>query len=222
MIAETMGMSERDLKELVTLSTSETNSAAISTLFLISETGDRQELKELLTQFEAFTKTRRAQNFLRKEYVRRDRETHENQRVTREQALLQEQELLRRYTKAKRESAAKTAIPDAPGHDCKPDPLDADSPEEFVDTMRRYRAWAGNPSLRAMARRCNQRFSHSTFANFLKASTLPEFDMVDAFVTALGGTEEDKSRWISAWRSFTIVPQEAGNRNVTPLRLTVS
>lgn len=223
-IAEMMGMSERELKELITLSARGNDPTAILTFFTLSRVGNRQACEELATQLEAFEKAEQIYVALRKESMRRDREARE--REERELKQRREQEIARllMQKKAEQESTVlvKTAIPDAPGHDCKPDPLNAGSPEEFVDTMRRYRIWAGNPSLREMARRCGQRFSHATFRNALNAPTLPGFDMVETLVTVLGGTAEDKSRWVTAWRSFTVPQQATGNRNVTPLRLTGS
>ncbi|MEU5869894.1 hypothetical protein ABZ815_52660 [Nonomuraea sp. NPDC047529] len=97
------------------------------------------------------------------------------------------------------------AIEDAPGHNSKPDPLKAKTEAEFVDAMRRYRVWARNPSLRDMAQACGWQVSHTTFRNMLKASTVPKrLDMVDAFVTALNGTPDDRRQWASAWRHFTV------------------
>lgn len=219
MVAKTMGISERELKDLITLSAVETDQAAIMTFFSLA-TSNRQSLKELTAQLEAFGKAGQIYKTLRRELMRREREAREREILRHEQEAME----MLMSKKAEQEPAmpVKIAIPDVPGHDHKPDPLDADSPEEFVDTMRRYRIWAGNPSLRVMAHRCNQRFSHTTFGNALKASTLPGFDMVDAFITVLGGTAEDKSRWVTAWRSFAVPQLTAGNRNVAPLRLTGS
>lgn len=58
---------------------------------------------------------------------------------------------------------------------------------------------------------CGYAVSHATFRNMLRASTVPKrLDMVDAFAVALRGTMEDRQRWASAWRRFTVpAPQAA-------------
>ncbi|NED49661.1 hypothetical protein G3I24_01875, partial [Micromonospora aurantiaca] len=59
----------------------------------------------------------------------------------------------------------------------------------FTDTMRAFRTWAGNPSYRALERRCDKRVSYSTFRNMLNSRTMPaKLDHVETFVRALGGT----------------------------------
>jgi hypothetical protein len=39
-------------------------------------------------------------------------------------------------------------IADASGFDLKPDPLSASTPAEFVEVLRRYKVWSGDPSWR--------------------------------------------------------------------------
>jgi hypothetical protein len=104
---------------------------------------------------------------------------------------------------ARRQQRRRTAIPDAEGHECKPDPIQAQTPAEFVATLRQYRKWAGNPSFREMERNSAGRASYSTFSNMLRAAAVPpRFKSVEAFVVALGGNEEDLRIWASAWRRF--------------------
>ncbi|MFF5115063.1 hypothetical protein [Streptosporangium sp. NPDC000509] len=206
-LAEIMGLSERALGALITLSDRELNPAMIMSFFAVSEAGDPQETREFSVQLEAFLKAERAHEVIVRERMRRDRENRENERVS-EEKIAAERE--RRAIERKLAMTVRTVIADAPGHDCMPNPLDARSQEEFVDTMRRYRIWAGNPSFREMARRCGQRFSHATFRNILEARTVPQrLDMVETFVVVLGGTPDDKIRWATAWRHFT-VPRAAG------------
>ncbi|MFW6640529.1 hypothetical protein ACOALZ_10865 [Nocardiopsis algeriensis] len=94
------------------------------------------------------------------------------------------------------------AVPeDVPGWNCKPDPLGASTPAEFVDMMRRYRRWAGNPSFRDMASRVGVG-SPSRFCEALKQDRLPTFALLNAFVVSLGGTGEYFQRWATAWRAL--------------------
>ncbi len=97
------------------------------------------------------------------------------------------------------------AIPDLRGHDQRPDPLLARTPERFVATMRAYHAWAGNPSLRQMERRCAKQISYSTFRTMLGGDSLPaKLSSVETFVRVLGGTAEDLQRWATAWRRIAM------------------
>jgi hypothetical protein len=90
---------------------------------------------------------------------------------------------------------------DVPGWGMKPDPLNATTVPEFLDTMARYRRWAGEPSYREMARRVGTG-SAAGFCEALKADKLPKFTVLNAFVVALGGTSEDFQRWATAWRAL--------------------
>lgn len=97
------------------------------------------------------------------------------------------------------------AIPDLRGHDQRPDPLLARTPAGFVAAMRAYHAWAGNPSLREMERRCAKQISYSTFRTMLNADSIPaKLTSVQTFVRVLGGTTEDLQRWATAWRRIAM------------------
>jgi hypothetical protein len=87
------------------------------------------------------------------------------------------------------------AIPDLRGYDRRPDPLEATTQHEFVATMRAYRVWAGEPSLRQMEERCGKKISYSTFRNMLNAETVPKLPSLKIFVEVLGGTAKDVQRW---------------------------
>jgi hypothetical protein len=97
------------------------------------------------------------------------------------------------------------AIPDLRGHDQRPDPLLTDTPARFVAAMRAYHAWAGNPSLREMERRCVKQISYSTFRTMLHSDSIPaKLSSVETFVRVLGGTTEDLQRWVTAWRRIAM------------------
>lgn len=46
-----------------------------------------------------------------------------------------------RAPRGERQDGLQLAIEDVDGHDSEPDPLETRTEEEFVDPMRRYRAW---------------------------------------------------------------------------------
>lgn len=97
-------------------------------------------------------------------------------------------------------SRAHLAVRDCEGYDLRPNPLDAATPSEFVEAMRRYHRWAGKPSFRAMADRAPG--SPATFCSMLKGDELPRFPMLSAFIVACGGTEDEFQRWATAWRKI--------------------
>jgi hypothetical protein len=94
---------------------------------------------------------------------------------------------------------------DAPGHRLRPDPSMAQNPREFIDALRDFRTWAGNPSYRDMARACDDRPVASTMCKILSREELPaRFEVIDAIITACGGSEEDRERFATAWRRLTM------------------
>lgn len=116
--------------------------------------------------------------------------------------------------RSRRESAAAKALspilPDTPGQDLRPDPGDARTAAGFLECLRDYRAWAGNPSYRVMARRCGHRFAASTICTALRGDAIPSMDMVLAIVAACGGPEQHQREFASAWRRLVLPrPREA-------------
>ncbi|CAM3665137.1 hypothetical protein GCM10009799_38240 [Nocardiopsis rhodophaea] len=101
------------------------------------------------------------------------------------------------------------AVRDVEGFDLRPDPLQANTPSEFVEAMRRYRRWAGNPSYRTMATNCGYTCSAAAFHTALKSDELPKFTQLNAFVIACGGDESEFQRWATAWRKLDQDRQEA-------------
>lgn len=100
--------------------------------------------------------------------------------------------------------AARPTIPDLPGTDLCPDPGTARTPEEFMDSLRGFRAWAGQPSFRAMERQCARRFAASTMCTALRADTLPSLDMVHAIVTSCGGSPRHVHAFATACRRLSL------------------
>lgn len=91
-------------------------------------------------------------------------------------------------------------ISDADGIDLRPDPLKATTPAEFIDALRQYKLWSGDPSWRTMAKRAGQAVVHSTMYAAMNGDTLPKLDVVKAIIVGCGGGEDDLSSFATAWR----------------------
>jgi hypothetical protein len=102
-------------------------------------------------------------------------------------------------------------IVDAEGFDLRPNPLAANTPAEYLEALRQYKAWSGDPSWRAMAKRAGQAVVHSTMYTAMNGSTLPKFDVVRAIIIGCGGGEDDLSAFATAWRRIA-----TGGRNRRP------
>jgi hypothetical protein len=99
-------------------------------------------------------------------------------------------------------------VPDPPDVNLCPDPGAARTPCEFMQTLRKYRKWAGEPSFRAMEylikMRRGQRFAASTIHAALKGEDLPSLQKVQAIVTACGGSDSDQQMFTTAWRRLAM------------------
>lgn len=97
---------------------------------------------------------------------------------------------------------------DAPGLSLCPDPGAASTPAEYVDALRTYRKWAGEPSYRVMENvirnQCSRHYSSSTLHAALTRSELPALPLVQAVVVACGGSDGHKQMFTSAWRRLTM------------------
>jgi len=89
-------------------------------------------------------------------------------------------------------------IADAAGFDLKPDPLAARTTEEFITTLKQYRAWNGDPPWRQMASQAGQAVVHSTMHAAMNGSALPKLEVVKAIVIGCGGDEEDVRAFVTA------------------------
>ena len=97
-------------------------------------------------------------------------------------------------------TAISQQISDAAGFDLKPDPLQATTPTEFIEALRQYKFWSGDPSWRRMAKRAGQAVVHSTMYAAMNGDALPKLDVVKAIIIGCGGGEDDLSSFASAWR----------------------
>jgi hypothetical protein len=151
--------------------------------------------------------TRRAQVMEAREAARHRDLERERQQAQRERDIQTQREIDARMravleATARREPLA--VVPDAPGCDHhKPDPLTASSVAEFVELLGRLHVWAGEVSLRELARRSPEGIAHSTFSAMLNTpAKLPTQRTVRLFVHALGCDEEEVQRWVTAWRTL--------------------
>jgi hypothetical protein len=99
---------------------------------------------------------------------------------------------------------------DAAGFDLRPDPLQATTPGEFVSALRRYWIWAGKTPYRELARRSQSELAISTISVMLHKETLPPQGRMLAFVSACGAAEEDRQRFVTAWRRISLGPNVDG------------
>ena len=82
----------------------------------------------------------------------------------------------------------------------RPNPMDANSPEEFLRTMRRYLAWAGDWSYLELEYKCGGVVRAARFQRALEGTELPGYVFLMAFVTACVGTDEvERLRWATSW-----------------------
>jgi hypothetical protein len=114
---------------------------------------------------------------------------------------------------------AAPVVPDAPGENLCPDPAAARTPAEFMDTLRRYRRWAGDPSYRAMEtiikNQCGRPMSASTIHAALKGDSLPALAKVQAIITACGGRDTHQQMFTTAWRRL-VMPRHDGEQPARP------
>jgi hypothetical protein len=103
---------------------------------------------------------------------------------------------------------AVSVVPDAPGLDLCPDPGTARTPAQYMDTLRNYRIWAGQPSYRTMGQQCGQRFAASTIHAALSSNELPTLPMVQAVITSCGGTDAHQQMFATAWRRLRMLRPE--------------
>jgi DNA-binding SARP family transcriptional activator len=107
-------------------------------------------------------------------------------------------------------------IPDAAGHELRPDPLTAKTAAEFIRALNQLRQWAGNPPFREMERRCGRAAASATICTALNGDKLPRRHIVLAIVTACGGDEEQERTWTTAWRKLEMEQEPPRRRGKQP------
>jgi hypothetical protein len=106
---------------------------------------------------------------------------------------------------------AAPVVPDIPGMNLCPDPSTAQTVTDYMDTLRMYRIWAGKPSYRVMEHQCGRRFAASTIHSALNGRDLPSLDMIQAIITACGGTDEHRQAFATALRRLTMSQQDTAH-----------
>jgi hypothetical protein len=76
------------------------------------------------------------------------------------------------------------------------------APAEFIEALRRYKAWSGDPLWRRMAARAGQEIVHSTMYAAMNGEVLPKFEVVRAIIIGCGGSDEDLDSFTRAWRQI--------------------
>jgi hypothetical protein len=121
-----------------------------------------------------------------------------------------EAEALRHADHRKRRVPPRLRVTDANGLDLRPDPSQAQTPIEYLEAVRQFRVWAGNPSFRDIAKRCGGRPVASTICKILQGEELPgRFEPIDAIIIACGATDEDRQRFATAWRQLVMPERKA-------------
>jgi hypothetical protein len=94
-----------------------------------------------------------------------------------------------------------------------PSPAGAQTPAEFVSTMRALRGWAAltYSELEGKARANGDRLPQSTIASALSRESLPRETTVAAFVRACGGDPDVVQAWLSARKQVVAADRAAGN-----------
>lgn len=134
------------------------------------------------------------------------------QEARRELAMAQserEQADCRRQNSVSRSDAAAPVVPDTPDLDLCPNPASAETPAQYMEILRRYRVWAGQPSYRTMGHRCAQRFAASTIHAALSGDALPSLAMVQAIITGCSGTDTHRQMFATAWRRLRMPQQDS-------------
>jgi hypothetical protein len=97
------------------------------------------------------------------------------------------------------------AVDDEAGHEddgrarsLKPDPRTATSVAGFMETLRLYKAWSGDPSWRTIADQAGRIVSHSTIYGAMNSNLLPKPEVVKAVITGCAGTQADVDAFLSA------------------------
>jgi hypothetical protein len=110
----------------------------------------------------------------------------------------------RRRNPSRYTDTAAPVVPDIPGVNLCPDPSSAVTVTDYMENLRMYRIWAGKPSYRVMEHKCGRRFAASTIHSALNGRDLPSMDMIQAIITACGGTDEHRQAFVTSLRRLTM------------------
>ena len=124
--------------------------------------------------------------------------------------LRKQREKLTLWSTSEEESATSASDEESPDfsedlhRELKPDPVNATTPSEFLETLWQYREWSGSPSWRAMADRTGNAVVFSTMYNAMNSDALPKLHVVRAIIIGCGGSEDDLRDFVNAWRRIAV------------------
>lgn len=147
----------------------------------------------------------RSRTKLMQEHKALDIETRDLQRLRDE--ILRREAALREAAARKGRRTASEPLPviDDHGAVLRPDPSTATTPRQFMEALRQYRRWAGNPSYRVMSDRIGGHPVASTIQTMLARDELPtRLEAVDAVIRGCCGTPDDRKKFATAWRLLTL------------------
>jgi hypothetical protein len=134
-----------------------------------------------------------------------------------------DQEKRKRRNSARSAQATFPVVPDTPGLDLCPDPSAAQTPAQYMETLRGYHVWAGKPSYRAVRDQCGSRFATSTIHAALRSDELPGLPMIQAIITGCGGSDAHQRLFATAWRRLVMpAPHREAQQAPDPQPCSVS
>ncbi|MFI0453732.1 hypothetical protein [Actinomadura sp. 6N118] len=95
------------------------------------------------------------------------------------------------------------------GRTLRPDPRNAQTPEQFIAAMFQYRLFKGERSFRQMAAAVDQ-YAHTTFAGLRTRTTLPKLKLALAFITGSGAQPDELKEWEEAWQRIALAQAAQG------------
>ena len=92
--------------------------------------------------------------------------------------------------------------------DLRPDPRGAETATAFMECLREFKVWSGNPGFRQVAARAGKRYTAAALQRALAQDKLPKkLEIVDSIVTGCGGSNDDRRMWATAWRRLAMQPR---------------
>ncbi|MFD0688138.1 hypothetical protein [Actinomadura fibrosa] len=85
-----------------------------------------------------------------------------------------------------------------------PDPSSAQDSAQYVEMMKKFRRYKGDPPFRAMEDACRRHpriercYSYGSFSTIGKNGKLPKRDLVRAYIAGAGGSDAEIDQWLEA------------------------
>jgi hypothetical protein len=92
--------------------------------------------------------------------------------------------------------------------DLRPDPRAAETAAAFMECLREFKLWSGNPGFRQIAARAGNRYTGAALQAALARGKLPKkLEIVDTIVAGCGASDDDRRMWATAWRRLAMRPE---------------